>query len=84
MYCPSSVLSYGVHVLKEYIYSFINSNSKFNTSDILSKHWSHKDVWPMLRAIILLWRGDMMDLARYQEDNNDVAVGGGNDLDVGE
>ena len=69
------------HVLKEYIYSFINS--KFNTSDILSKHWSHKDVWPMLRAI-LLWRGDMMDLARYQEDNNDVAVGGGNDLDVGE
>ena len=49
----------------EYDYSFING--KFNPSDILSKHWSHNDVWPMLQAI-LFWRGDTMELARLREE----------------
>ena len=42
-------------------------NGKFNPSDILSKHWSHNDVWPMLQAI-LFWRGDTMELARMREE----------------
>ena len=29
----------------EYVYSFVN-NSKKNASDVLSKHWHHKDVYP--------------------------------------
>ena len=51
----------------EYVYSFING--KANPSDILSKHWSHNDVWPMLQAI-LFWRGDTMELARIREEKN--------------
>ena len=33
----------------EYVYSFVNG--KINPSDILilSKHWAHKDVWPLLK-----------------------------------
>ena len=51
----------------EYVYSFING--KANPSDILSKHWSHNDVWPMLQAI-LFWRGDTMELARIREEKS--------------
>ena len=48
----------------EYVYAFVNG--KDNPSDILSKHWSHKDVWPMLKAI-LFWRGDTMEARNQQE-----------------
>ena len=43
----------------EYVYSFISG--KENPSDVLTKHWAHKDVWPMLQAL-LFWRGDTLDL----------------------
>ena len=43
----------------EYVYSFVNG--KDNPSDILTKHWAHKDVWPMIRAL-LFYRGDTLDL----------------------
>ena len=49
------MLSYNV----EYVYSFVNG--KINPSDILSKHWAHKDVWPLLKKL-LFWRGDTLNL----------------------
>jgi hypothetical protein len=33
-----------------------------NPADILSKQWSHTQVWPMLQPL-LFWEGDTMDLA---------------------
>jgi hypothetical protein len=48
----------------EFVYAFVNG--KDNPSDILSKHWSHKDVWPMLKAI-LFWRGDTMKAINQQK-----------------
>lgn len=47
----------------EYVYSFVNG--KDNPSDILTKHWAHKDVWPMLRAL-LFWRGDTLDMLDHK------------------
>ena len=48
----------------EFVYSFVNGKS--NPSDILSKHWSYKDVWPMLRPL-LFWKGDTMNIPRDHE-----------------
>jgi hypothetical protein len=45
----------------EYVYSFVNG--KINPSDILSKHWAHKDVWPLLNTL-LFWKGDTLNLHR--------------------
>ena len=45
----------------EYVCAFVNG--KNNPSDILSKHWAHNDVWPLLRAI-LFWRGDTVDILK--------------------
>lgn len=45
----------------EYVCAFVNG--KNNPSDILSKHWAHNDVWPLLRAM-LFWRGDTVDILK--------------------
>ena len=37
-----------------------------NPADILSKHWGHSQVYPMLRPI-LFYRGDTMDLIREED-----------------
>ena len=42
----------------EYVYSFVNG--KINPADILSKHWAHKDVWPLIRTL-LFWKGDTLE-----------------------
>ena len=36
----------------EYVYSFVNG--KYNLSDVLGKHWSHNDVYPLLRPIMFM------------------------------
>ena len=38
---------------------FIFINGKDNPADILSKHWSHNIIWPLLRPI-LFWTGDTL------------------------
>jgi len=45
----------------EYVYSFING--KLNPSDILSKHWAHKDVWPLIKTL-LFCRGDTLEVGK--------------------
>ena len=39
-------------------YQFING--KINPADILSKHWSHHNVWPILKPFFF-WTGDTME-----------------------
>ena len=39
-------------------YHFIDG--KDNPADVLSKHWAHNDIWPLLKAI-LFWPGDTME-----------------------
>ena len=39
-------------------YHFIDD--KDNHADILSKHWAHNDIWPLLK-VILFWPGDTME-----------------------
>ena len=47
----------------EYICAFVNG--KHNPFDILSKHWAHNDVWPLLRVrAMLFWRGDTVDILK--------------------
>ena len=36
----------------EYMYSFVNGN--YNPSDVLSKHWCHNDVYPLLKPILFM------------------------------
>ena len=36
----------------ECVYSFVNG--KYNPSDVLSKHWCHNDVYPLLRPILFM------------------------------
>lgn len=54
----------------EYVYAFVNG--KDNPSDILSKHWSHASVWPLIQPI-LFYAGDTIDLfekdRKYCDDN---------------
>ena len=56
-------LSY--HYTREAIASdmvrFTHISSEFNAGDILSKHWSHNQVYPMLRPL-LFYKGNTMDL----------------------
>ena len=51
------------HQVREAIASkyvdFIFINGKDNPADILSKHWSHGTVYPLLRPI-LFWAGDTL------------------------
>ena len=42
----------------EYVYSFVNG--KYNPSDVLSKHWCHNDVYPILRPILFM-SGNVFD-----------------------
>ena len=32
-----------------------------NPSDLLSKHWGHSQIWPMLQPL-MFWQGDTADL----------------------
>ena len=41
--------------------------SETNPSDVLSKHWGHSQVWPLLQCV-LFWRGDTADLLDMQQD----------------
>jgi hypothetical protein len=36
--------------------------SKLNIADVLSKHWSHADVWPLLRTVLFWNEGDTADI----------------------
>ena len=46
----------------EYVYSFVNS--KENASDVLSKHWHHKDVYPNIIKPLLFHGGDTLNQAK--------------------
>ena len=39
---------------------FVFLSGKDNPADILSKHWAHSKVYPLLRPL-LFWSGDTMD-----------------------
>jgi hypothetical protein len=39
------------------ILTFQHINGAVNPADILSKHWSYQQIWPMLQAL-LFWQGD--------------------------
>ena len=42
-------------------YDYLFTSGKINPADILSKHWSYRNVWEMLRPI-LFWKGNTSDL----------------------
>ena len=42
-----------------YIYAFVKEDA--NPSDVLSKHWGHQAVWPLLKPIVFD-QGDTYDL----------------------
>jgi hypothetical protein len=39
------------------ILSFFYIDGKINPADMVSKHWSHNDIWLMLQPL-MFWRGD--------------------------
>jgi hypothetical protein len=43
------------------IVAFVHIPGKLNIADVLSKHWMHATVWPMLQAL-LFWPGDTAEL----------------------
>ena len=47
------------------ILAFIHIPGVLNPADILSKHWGHCQVWPVLRPL-LFWHGDTNDLPPVQ------------------
>ncbi len=49
------------------IIGYYHIRSETNPSDVLSKHWGHSQVWPLLQCV-LFWRGDTADLLDIQED----------------
>ena len=49
------------------IIAFTHIPGKINPADILSKHWSHNDIWLTLRTI-LFWRGDTAELIDDDEE----------------
>ena len=49
---------------------FRHLSGKFNPSDTLSKHWSHKDVWTTLRPL-LFWPGDTFELVDIEDQVQD-------------
>jgi len=52
---------------EQYLYSFVSG--KNNPSDILSKHWSHSDVYPTIKPI-LFYGGDTMDLMENDDESD--------------
>ena len=40
--------------------SFIHIDGALNPADILSKHWGHQQIWPLLRTL-MFWSGDTAD-----------------------
>ncbi|CAJ1951051.1 unnamed protein product [Cylindrotheca closterium] len=40
--------------------SFIHIDGVLNPADILSKHWGHQQIWPLLRTL-MFWSGDTAD-----------------------
>ena len=39
------------------ILAFFHIDGKINPADMVSKHWSHSDIWPQLQPL-MFWRGD--------------------------
>jgi hypothetical protein len=39
------------------IVAFFHIDGKINPADMVSKHWSHNDIWPMLQPL-MFWKGD--------------------------
>jgi hypothetical protein len=55
------------------IAKFHHVSSADNPADILSKHWGHKQVWPLLQPL-MFWEGDTMDLAPDELDELDAST----------
>ena len=49
--------------------AFHHISGDANAADILSKHWGHTQVCPMLRPL-LFYRGNTMDLIELKEDSD--------------
>ena len=49
------------------VFTFIPG--KINPADILSKHWTYRAIWPMLKAL-LFWPFDTKDM----DDTNDILL----------
>jgi hypothetical protein len=47
--------------------AFYHMDGKDNPADVLSKHWSHNKIWPLLRPL-LFWEGDTADLIEDPEE----------------
>ena len=45
------------------IVNYCHINSKDNPANVLSKHWGHNQVWPLLQCV-LFWHGDTIELER--------------------
>ena len=43
--------------------SFHHIPGERNPSDVLSKHWSHAQIWPTLQPV-MFWEGDTGDLLK--------------------
>ena len=41
--------------------------SELNVADILSKHWGHSQIYPLLKAV-LFYQGNTLDLIRDEEE----------------
>jgi hypothetical protein len=49
------------------IIRYYHIGSETNPSDVLSKHWWHSQVWPLLQCV-LFWKGNTADLLGVQEE----------------
>jgi hypothetical protein len=49
------------------IIGYYHIRSETNPSDVLSKHWGHSQVWPLLQCV-LFWKGNTADLLEVQEE----------------
>ena len=49
------------------IIAFYHINGDKNPADILSKHWGHSQIWPLLKPL-LFWPGDTMDILQLYKD----------------
>ncbi len=43
------------------ILNFFQIDGKYNPADMVSKHWSHNDIWTMLQPL-MIWKGDTASL----------------------
>ena len=50
--------------------AFYHIPGSINPADILSKHWGHSQVYPMLRPM-LFYCGNTLDLITQEDDAND-------------